>query len=77
MIDQYSRVKAGVAGKHARPALIRDNLSAEALARRQYVKPVTDIASLYAPGRPEDWEGFDNALERWRNEYHIRAEVKV
>lgn len=70
-------MKAGVAGKHARTAFIRDNLSAEELARRQYVKPVTDVASLCGPGRPEDWEGFDNALERWRNEYHIRAEVKV
>jgi hypothetical protein len=27
-----------------------------------------DFASLFGSGRPEDWEGFEEALERWRNE---------
>jgi len=44
-----------------------DNLSAEELARRQGVKPVTDVKELYGPGDPADWEGFDEALEQWRS----------
>lgn len=27
-----------------------------------------DFAGLFGSGRPEDWEGFDETLERWRNE---------
>jgi hypothetical protein len=42
--------------------------SAEEYARRQGVQPVTNIASLYGPGEPQDWEGFDEALERWHAE---------
>jgi len=45
-----------------------DNLSAEELARRQGVKPVQRIEDLYGHGDPADWEGFDEALEQWRNE---------
>ena len=43
-----------------------DNLSAEELAQRQGVQPVTDAAALYGGGDPADWEGFDEALEEWR-----------
>ncbi len=42
--------------------------SAEEYARRQGVQPVTNIATLYGPGEPQDWEGFDEALERWHAE---------
>ncbi len=42
--------------------------SAQEYARRQGVQPVTNIATLYGPGEAEDWEGFDEALERWRGE---------
>lgn len=45
-----------------------DNLSAEELARRQGVKPVESIEQLYGSGSPDDWEGFDAALEQWRSE---------
>ena len=38
------------------------NLSADEYARRQGIQPLTNIASLYGPGEPEDWQGFDEAL---------------
>ncbi len=43
-----------------------DNLTAEELARRQGVKPVEDVSSLYGGGDPADWVGFDEALEESR-----------
>ena len=46
--------------------------SAEEYARRQGVKPVTDIATLYGPGEPQDWQGFDKALERWHAENSVK-----
>jgi hypothetical protein len=45
-----------------------ENLSAAEYAQRQGVQPVTNIASLYGAGKPEDWQGFDEALETWRTE---------
>ena len=45
-----------------------ENLSAEEYARRQGVQPMTNIALLYGGGKPEDWQGFDEALESWRTE---------
>jgi hypothetical protein len=45
-----------------------ENVSAEEYAQRQGVQPVTNIASLYGPGEPEDWLGFDEAVESWRGE---------
>lgn len=44
-----------------------DNLSAEELARRQGVGPVTDLSSLAWPFGAEDWEGFDEAVDEWRH----------
>jgi hypothetical protein len=44
-----------------------ENISAEEYANRQGVRPVEDIQSLYGSGeQPEDWAGFDEALEHWR-----------
>jgi len=43
-----------------------ENPTAEEYARRQGVQPVTEVASLYGMGEPEDWEGFDEALQEWR-----------
>lgn len=41
----------------------------EQLAREQGVKPLTTLRSPYASAfTPEDFEGFDEALERWRSE---------
>ncbi|MSU57492.1 MAG: hypothetical protein EXS35_04810 [Pedosphaera sp.] len=45
-----------------------ENLPAAEYARRQGVQPVTNIASLYGAGEPEDWQGFDEAVESWRGE---------
>ena len=44
-----------------------DNLSAEELARRQGVKPITDPSTLEWPFGPEDWEGFEKAVDEWRH----------
>jgi hypothetical protein len=43
-----------------------ENPTAEDYARRQGVQPVADAAELYGSGAPEDWEGFDEALQGWR-----------
>lgn len=45
-----------------------DNLSAEELATRQNVKPLEDLSKLAWPYGPKDWEGFEEAVEQWRNE---------
>jgi hypothetical protein len=45
-----------------------DNLSAHELARRQGVGPTTGVDELYGAGDAADWEGFDQAVVRWRNE---------
>lgn len=45
-----------------------DNLSAEDLAARQGVQPAKSVEELYGSGSPEDWDGFDEALEQWRSE---------
>lgn len=44
-----------------------DNLSAEELARRQGVGPVDDLCALAWPFGPEDWDGFDEAVDEWRH----------
>jgi hypothetical protein len=49
-----------------------ENLSATEYAARQGVEPVTDVANLYGPGETEDWEGFDEAVERWRAENSVK-----
>jgi hypothetical protein len=41
-------------------------LTAEEYAEMQGVRPVADTAILYGDFAPEDWEGFDEALESWR-----------
>jgi hypothetical protein len=39
------------------------------IAREQGVKPLETLESPVASQfTPEDWEGFDEALERWRSE---------
>lgn len=44
-----------------------DNLSTEELAGRQGVRPVTDSATLAWPYGPEDWDGFEEAVQEWRH----------
>jgi hypothetical protein len=44
-----------------------DNLTAEEFAQRQGVKPVTDLSELAWPFGPEDWEGFEEAVDEWRH----------
>ncbi len=44
-----------------------EDLSAEEYAARQGVKAVESAQSLYGSGNAEDWEGFEDALERWRD----------
>jgi hypothetical protein len=45
-----------------------ENLPAAEYARRQGVQPVSDFSALFGAGAAEDWEGFDEAVERWRAE---------
>lgn len=49
-----------------------DNLTAEELARRQGVKPITDFSELTWPYGPDDWEGFEQAVDTWRDENPIQ-----
>ncbi len=42
--------------------------SAAEYAQRQGVAPVSDFSALFGAGSAEDWEGFDDAVERWRAE---------
>jgi hypothetical protein len=44
-----------------------DNLTAEELAKQQGVKPVAGLAELAWPFGPEDWEGFEEAVDEWRH----------
>ena len=44
-----------------------DNISAEELARRQGVAPVENLDALVWPFGPEDWAGFDEAVDEWRH----------
>jgi len=48
-----------------------ENLTAEEYARRQGVSPVTDVSQLYGNFDPEDWDGFDEALEQWRSDHKM------
>lgn len=45
-----------------------ENLSATEYARRQGITPLTDFSVLFGAGATDDWEGFEEALERWRAE---------
>lgn len=49
-----------------------ENLPAAEYARRQGVQPVTDFSTLFGAGVAEDWEGFDDAVERWRAENPVK-----
>jgi hypothetical protein len=49
-----------------------DNLSAEELACRQGVGPVTDLSKLAWPYGAADWEGFEEAVDQWRSEHRTR-----
>ena len=42
----------------------------------QGAQPVTDTAALYGPGEPRDWDGFDEALERWHLRNYDDPEVR-
>jgi hypothetical protein len=44
----------------------KENLSAEDYAKRQGGPKIRCAHELYGEGDPEDWKGFDEALERWR-----------
>jgi len=49
-----------------------ENLTAADYARRQGVQPVSDFSILFGAGVPEDWEGFDEAVERWHEESPVK-----
>lgn len=49
-----------------------DNLSTAELARRQGVRPVTDLSQLAWPDGASDWEGFEEAVEQGRRENPLR-----
>lgn len=72
--EEFLKVKAALARQiekeveDPRYGSFYDNLSAEELARRQGVKPITDSAAQAWPYGPEDWEGFEEAVEKWRRE---------
>lgn len=42
--------------------------TAPQLARRQHVAPAADWEALLGDGSAGDWEGFEEALARWREE---------
>ncbi len=44
-----------------------ENLTAEEFAKRQDVKPITDFSELAWPFGPQDWEGFEEAVDEWRH----------
>ena len=44
------------------------NMTAQEHARQQGILPATRVEDLLGPGDAADWEGFDEALERWRAE---------
>jgi hypothetical protein len=44
-----------------------DNLTADEFAGRQGVKPVADSSHLAWPFGPQDWEGFEEAVDEWRH----------
>lgn len=68
MKEVLSRMPEGIPAPDKRYGGFWDNLSAEELARRQGVSVVREVSALYGEGDPVDWEGFDEALERWRTE---------
>jgi hypothetical protein len=43
-------------------------LTAEQHARRQGVRRVSSWEALLGDGTEEEWEGFDEALEQWRQD---------
>lgn len=44
-----------------------ENISANEYAARQGVRAVEDVQALYGSGEePDDWAGFDEALDEWR-----------
>ena len=48
------------------------NISAQQHAAEQGVVPVTRVEDLFGPAcEAEDWEGFDEALDRWRAEQTV------
>ena len=49
-----------------------ENLPAAEYARRQGVQPVSDFSVLFGAGGAEDWEGFDEAVERWHEETPVK-----
>lgn len=49
-----------------------ENLPAAEYARRQGVQPVSDFSVIFGAGAAEDWEGFDEAVERWRAENPVK-----
>jgi hypothetical protein len=48
-----------------------ENLTADELAKRQGVNLISDTTSLAWTGDLEDWEGFEESVEQWRNEYPL------
>ena len=71
--EEYLRVKAALARitekelEDPRYGGFWDNLTADELAKRQGVKPVADLSDLAWPFGPEDWEGFEEAVDEWRH----------
>lgn len=71
--DEFLQVKAAIARtienelEDPRYGGFYDNLTAEELARRQGVKPITDPSTQVWPYGPEDWEGFEEAVQEWRH----------
>jgi hypothetical protein len=70
--EALRRLAAGIASPDPRYGGFWDNLSAGELAQRQGVKPITDLSELAWPYGSEDWDGFEEAVEQWRNEHPVK-----
>jgi hypothetical protein len=73
-LDEFARLQAAIesqAGISVIPSAVYGdfwaNLSVDELAKRQGVVAVAEASKAYGNGDPNDWLGFDEALESWRS----------
>lgn len=71
LVQAFQQLEGGLPALDPRYGGFWDNLSAGELARRQCVEPVTKLSKLAWPYGPEDWQGFEEAVEQWRSENFV------
>lgn len=71
--EEFAKVRATLARlaekelEDPRYGAFWDNLTAEEFAKRQEVKPIAGWSELAWPFAPEDWDGFEEAVDEWRH----------